>query len=286
MCASFASLAENPTRVQQAFLNTKREQSPTGLYGVNLFVLGHPMTILVDDYLPVITTHLGETTTIFSKIASDGSLWVPILEKVFAKRYGNYEHLIGGDTRDGLAALTGGPSFKLEHFEVDAETLWNLLLSHDSSGDYIQAGTEGDNDQQQNAVGLAMGHAYTVLEAKQLTNGTKLIKVRNPWGRETYNGPWSDKSDKWDAQSKKEVDLVVDSEDGLFWTDIDTYLANFEYTSINYDARGWAESKFLMIDDKTRREGELEVCGPTCTRHTFTLTSTVKQKVFITAYTW
>ena len=89
LCASFASLAENPTRVQQAFLNTKREQSPTGLYGVNLFVLGHSMTFTVDDYLPIITRN-GKKTTIFSKIASDGSLWVPILEKVFAKRYGNY----------------------------------------------------------------------------------------------------------------------------------------------------------------------------------------------------
>ena len=60
-----------------------------------------------------------------------------------------------------------------------------------------------------------MGHAYTVLEAKQLTKGpkrgTKLIKVRNPWGSETYNGPWSDKSNLWDAQSKEEVDLVDDS---------------------------------------------------------------------------
>ena len=47
------------------------------------------MTFTVDDYLPIITRN-GKTTTIFSKIASDGSLWVPILEKVFAKRYGNY----------------------------------------------------------------------------------------------------------------------------------------------------------------------------------------------------
>ena len=59
-----------------------------------------------------------------------------------------------------------------------------------------------------------MGHAYTVLEAKELTQGpkkgTKLIKVRNPWGKEKYNGPWSDKSDLWDDLSIEEVDLVDD----------------------------------------------------------------------------
>jgi len=94
LCAAFASLAENPSAIQQAFLNTKRAQSPSGMYGVNLFVLGHPMTFIVDDYLPVMEFYNmeGDTVyeTIFSKIASEGSLWVPILEKVFAKRYGNY----------------------------------------------------------------------------------------------------------------------------------------------------------------------------------------------------
>ena len=53
LCAAFASLAENPQAVQNAFLNTKTKQSPSGMYGVNLFVLGHPMTFVVDDYLPL-----------------------------------------------------------------------------------------------------------------------------------------------------------------------------------------------------------------------------------------
>ena len=95
LCASFASLAENPDAVQNLFLNTKTKQSPSGLYGVNLFVLGHQMTIVVDDYLPVTYSHAdldGSSvfSTIFSKVTEGGSLWVPILEKVFAKRYGNY----------------------------------------------------------------------------------------------------------------------------------------------------------------------------------------------------
>ena len=89
LCSAFASLAESPGAVETIFLNTKREQSPVGMYGVNLFVLGHEMTIVVDDYLPIREVE-GEKTTIFSKVASDGSLWVPILEKVLAKRYGNY----------------------------------------------------------------------------------------------------------------------------------------------------------------------------------------------------
>jgi hypothetical protein len=51
---------------------------------------------------------------------------------------------------------------------------------------------------------IESGHAYTILEGKQLTNadgseGPKLIKIRNPWGHSIYNekGPWGRDSEKW-----------------------------------------------------------------------------------------
>ena len=34
----------------------------------------------------------------------------------------------------------------------------------------------------------------------------KLIKLRNPWGRETYKGPFSDMSKKWSNKLKEEVE--------------------------------------------------------------------------------
>jgi len=37
-------------------------------------------------------------------------MWGPILEKVFAKYYGNYEHLTAGDPRAAARALNGSPS--------------------------------------------------------------------------------------------------------------------------------------------------------------------------------
>ena len=47
-----------------------------------------------------------------------------------------------------------------------------------------------------------MGHAYTVLETKLITDirdnsEVKLVKIRNPWGAEDYKGAYSDSSDKW-----------------------------------------------------------------------------------------
>jgi hypothetical protein len=45
--------------------------------------------------------------------------------------------------------------------------------------------------------GLAKSHAYTIMAALTLTDETgkewNLLKMRNPWASEGYNGPWNDK---------------------------------------------------------------------------------------------
>ena len=56
--------------------------------------------------------------------------------------------------------------------------------------------------------GLENGHAYTLLDVKDLLDDsgnvmTTLAKLRNPWASERYNGPWSDQSSKWTESAKK-----------------------------------------------------------------------------------
>ena len=86
----------------------------------------------------------------------------------------------------------------------------------------MSVSTHKGSDTKQNAVGLALGHAFTVLGTKQLSNGAKLIHVRNPWGKEKYHGPWSDKSDLWTPALRAEAGLAA-ADDGEFYIDIDTY---------------------------------------------------------------
>ena len=40
--------------------------------------------------------------------------------------------------------------------------------------------------------------------------------MRNPWGTENYRGPWSDKSSKWTAEYKSQVNYV-NADDGKFF---------------------------------------------------------------------
>ena len=67
------------------FLNEQQELNDAGIYAVNLFTLGAPHTVVVDEWVPI-----KHGNTMFSKVAHDGAMWMPILEKAFAKYHGNY----------------------------------------------------------------------------------------------------------------------------------------------------------------------------------------------------
>ena len=47
------TLAKIPSRVENLFLNLENKISPNGIYGVNMYLLGVPKTIIIDDYLPL-----------------------------------------------------------------------------------------------------------------------------------------------------------------------------------------------------------------------------------------
>ena len=74
----------------------------------------------------------------------------------------------------------------------------------------------------QNDFGLAQSHAYTVLELIQLPDNIRLVKMRSPWGTETFSGDWGDASNLWTDQYK-EATGYVDANDGFFFMSIEDY---------------------------------------------------------------
>lgn len=51
--AAASALAEKPKRLEKVFLDKSGKMRSDGLYGFNIFTLGVPHTVLVDDYLPL-----------------------------------------------------------------------------------------------------------------------------------------------------------------------------------------------------------------------------------------
>ena len=153
--------------------------------------------MIVDDLLPLRENN-GESETLFAGIGPDSALWVPILEKAFAKYQGNYAHIVGGDPRWAVRTLTGAPYDMDSHGNDDTiDALWNRVLAHNAAGDILMAGTPNGSDTTTNSDGLVQGHAYNILDLLVLSNGQRLVKMQNPWSSETYRGDWSDESSLW-----------------------------------------------------------------------------------------
>lgn len=64
--------------------------------------------------------------------------------------------------------------------------------------------SSGGTSEVETAMGLVIGHAYSVTAIRKLRLGERLIfsfkaeklfmiRLRNPWGKREWNGAWSDK---------------------------------------------------------------------------------------------
>jgi len=74
---------------------------------MNVRVMNKPYVVTIDDYLPV-----KRTTDILAMArgSSDNDFWVPLAEKAFAKLYGTYASMNGGDSEETWRMINGAPS--------------------------------------------------------------------------------------------------------------------------------------------------------------------------------
>ncbi len=119
-------------------------------------------------------------------------------------------------------------------------------------------------------------HAYTILQTVTLSNGTRLIQMRNPWGSETYHGVWRDypnAAGEWTDQWKEEAGFESEN-DGSWFTSIEQYHQSFSETHMNAN-----------IDDEKMNYYAAFETGPSV-RETLVVTSPVAQTIYVSAYTY
>lgn len=96
--------------------------------------------IVVDDHLPF--TNEGGKEKLLGANSLDSELWVPLLEKAYAKLYGSYDNIgTGGDVAHALTDLTGAPSeiFMMEQFE-DGEGGDGATVNNNAGGMNLSRG--------------------------------------------------------------------------------------------------------------------------------------------------
>lgn len=77
-------------------------------------------------------------------------------------------------------------------------------------------------------VGLEPNHAYSILDIQQVTlepGVTKrLVRLRNPWGKYSWSGPWSDHDLMWKKYSSLRQKLrAMEAKKGIFWMEVDDF---------------------------------------------------------------
>ena len=161
-----------------------------------MYILGVPTTVTIDDIMP-----LNENgKSIFAGVGPDKALWGMLVEKAFAKLHGDYEAIVAGDPRHSIGVLSGAPSDRYDHTDKTALELWNIIKEAEDNGNMVSASTPGSSNSEKSALGIVNNHVYTILSVVEV-EGNRLLRIRNPWGRESYIGDWNDHDSRnWNAR--------------------------------------------------------------------------------------
>lgn len=217
-------LAERPALLSHLLLTP--ELNSLGAYQFRFCKSGLWRTVTVDDRLPVVA----KAGCFAFSCSPTRVLWVALLEKAAAKLTGSYAALESGSLFEALTDLTGAPSERLElHAEAMSrygslyaaaqkgekalhEILWSHILLARASR-FLLGASCGRRDTKPivfQQVGLRSDHAYALLDARQVDGGVQLVKLRNPWGVDSWTGDWSATSNRWTPALREALDYYPD----------------------------------------------------------------------------
>lgn len=224
--SAIAAMCEYPQMISELFRQFTINNH--GYYEVVFNLNGVWKVVIVDDYFPCLKSN---KNPIFSK-PKNSELWVLILEKAWAKVNGGYVNIIGGWPCEVLKAVTPfcNKSYNNNDYQ---EELFNIILDADQKG-YIMA-CSSIFEPSIERKGIISGHAFTIISAHEAWIRNKLVRllrIRNPWGYQEWNGPWSDGSPEWDYDAKKAFGEYINQDDGTFFIEYSDYIENFLETQI------------------------------------------------------
>jgi len=290
--SALAVVAERPDLLLKLIPNPS--MSSSGRYGVNLFIDGTWGQVEVDDHFPFVAGGGGALTMVEGGI--DGAtglaycrgrgkqLWPPLIEKAYAKMYGSYSSISGGHISEALMDLTGCPSetYNFDDRGFSPEAFWKKLLLY--SALELPMGCATSVDPALKEMGLVGMHAYSVLEAKEMspslcrdpadlaslgiglcpeTGLLRMVRVRNPHGDggSEWKGMFSDSDHTVGGFGQAELNRTG-KQDGTFWMNYRDFLMGFCLVDVSLAYRGICsvslERNLFPVKDKScngRRSG-------------------------------
>ena len=257
-----------------------------------------PITVSVDDQI----AYIGERTWAAS-MTPTGARWPLLMEKAMAKMRGNYSHLKGGQPYRGIRFLRGGPwnSYDINDRHTGKgmaiDDIWETISTHLADDDLLTVGTlstKDGTDTHKLASGMYGGHAYTIIRRKVLKDGTRIVVLRNPHGKDSYWGAESVDydGDAWIKKLEPEIPEVANKDDGIIFVPVEQFAQDISDLYANYNASPMKFDYFLMTNDDVKTPSDIKkrINGikskMPLSMHKLTIVSPVAQKVWVTFTTW
>lgn len=165
----------NPNAIRQSVVDLG-----DGTYAVQFVGSGGAKNFLrVDNDLP--TTTWSATTPVYAKLGAGDSMWAAILEKAFAffrRSQGSYASIAAGWMSEAFSAFGGASSSIWKSGVSSAGDLLNQISTMVSAGKSVTVAF-ADVPSGLPVVG---NHAYTFDAIITNPDGSRSIRLRNPWG--------------------------------------------------------------------------------------------------------
>eukprot|EP01128_Nolandella_sp_AFSM9_P006737 TRINITY_DN3534_c0_g1_i2.p1 TRINITY_DN3534_c0_g1~~TRINITY_DN3534_c0_g1_i2.p1 ORF type:complete len:1010 (-),score=203.23 TRINITY_DN3534_c0_g1_i2:69-2660(-) len=212
LLSAFCVIATRGKEIEEVFTAAYPKE---GIYQCRFFKDGEWRLVTIDDRIPVVYGN----TPAFGRCRDKNEMWTSLMEKAYAKLHGSYGAIESGEVAEALTDLTGEPGEILVEMN-DSDKFWKKILRYHEAGYVMGCAKESKGDDEvtemETPEGLLMNHAYGILHVEEV-NGTRLVRVRNPWGSGIeWNGAYSDGAKEWTQELIDYFDVEF-GDDGTFF---------------------------------------------------------------------
>lgn len=296
------TLSAQPGLVLRLF--ERKKSTREGIYAVWVNIDGRWQQEIIDDHVPIVSDHDGKNQFFFTNPnPKDKEMWYMLLEKAMAKAYGGYKNLFNGFENYAVRDLTGAPHMiydippvpigrAIKQREADhMNDFWEIIYKGLKKG-YIMSmvprlPTQTEKIANRNlkipnknyylSNGLYSGHNYAVITAKEVRdskgNLQRIVKMRNPFINEVWQGDWSYNSSLWTSQLKKSLNFDPENNGyGDFWISIRDIMGYFEVLNTYKVIPGYTYTSIdVPAEDRRIIRTFIKIVVPETGKYTFSV---------------
>lgn len=128
----------------------------------------------------------GSRALYFAQCVDDNEIWLPLLEKAFAKAHGDYSAIEGGFVGEAIEDLTGGVTSEVLSSNIlNKDRFWTEELMKVNKEFLFGCGTGLFSNwldpkyrgPPRDRKGISEGHSYSIMEAREI-DGHRLLRLR------------------------------------------------------------------------------------------------------------